>query len=132
MKQITNFIKEGLRINKNTKVKHITGGLDIQIKDTGKQFYHSIGKDQPIDDYAESADEAIVMIKRDSDDDDKFYWLTKLDNGNYQVTPDYYWKKYVKDGFLLINNQNNNKATEYYIKSMYNRNLILAKLKGNN
>ena len=129
MKQITSYIQEGLRINKNIKIKHIGGGLDIQIKGTKEQFYHSIGKNQPIDDYAESAKEAIVMIKRDSDDDDQFYWLTKLDNGNYQVTPGYYWKKYIKDEFLLINNQDNSKATERYIESMYNRNLILAKVK---
>ena len=129
MKQITSYIQEGLRINKNIKIKHIGGGLDIQIKGTKEQFYHSIGKNQPIDDYAESAEEAIVMIKRDSDDDDQFYWLTKLDNGNYQVTPGYYWKKYIKDEFLLINNQDNSKATERYIESMYKRNLILAKVK---
>ena len=57
MKQITSYIQEGLRINKNTKIKHIEGGLDIQIKGTDEQYYHSIGKDQPIDDYAESPED---------------------------------------------------------------------------
>ena len=132
MKQITSYITEGLRINKNIKIKkHIEGGLNIQIKNTDEQYYHSIGKDQPIDDYAESPEEAIVMIKRDSDDDDKFYWLKKLDNGNYQASLRYYWEKFIKGEFLLINHQDNSKATENYIKSMYNKQgLILAKVKG--
>ncbi len=101
MKDLKIFILEKLIINKDIKInKHIDND-NIVIEIDGKEYDYMIGDKLQIVDHAESPEEAIVMIKRDSDEGDRFYWLRPLDNGNYTASLDYYWVKYTKDNYLL-------------------------------
>lgn len=128
MKSLKHILLEKFIINKNTKInKHIDDD-NIIIEIDGKEYNYMIGDKLQIVDHAESPEEAIVMIKRDSDEDDRFYWLRPLDNGNYTASLDYYWVKYAKDDYLL-KSKSGIRYKESNIISTYNdQNMILCKV----
>jgi len=127
MKNLKDIILEKFVINKNTKInKHIDDNIVIEIN--GKEYDYMIGDKLQIVDHAESPEEAIVMIKRDSNEGDRFHWIKPLDNGNYRASLDYYWVKYDKDGYLL-KSKGGIRYKESNIISTYNdQHMILCKV----
>ena len=128
MKSLKHILLEKFVINKNTKInKHINDD-NIVIEIDGKEYNYMIGDKLQIVDHAESPEEAIVMIERDSDEGDRFHWIKPLDNGNYRASLDYYWVKYDKDGYLL-KSKSGIRYKESNIISIYNsQNMILCKV----
>ena len=128
MKSLKHILLEKFVINKNTKInKHIDDD-NIIIEIDGKEYNYMIGDKLQIVDHAESPEEAMVMIKRDSDEGDRFHWIKPLDNGNYTASLDYYWIKYTKDGYLL-KSKSGIRYKESNIISTYNdQNMILCKV----
>lgn len=134
MKQISNFIVEKLIINKNIKIENPKNndlGLTIEYK--GKEYNNSMGDNLPIDDYAESAEEAYTMIERDTTKNDKLYILKKLDNGNYKHiydSLDYFYKQYIDGNRLMKCDKSNTIHNKTTIKDIYNQGYIIVKVKG--
>ena len=134
MKQLNYFIQEKLKLNKDYKEpeKNKPEDLIIQIKD--KEYKYSIGPDLPIIDHAESYEEAITMIERDSEEGDRFHWLRPLENGNWTASPDFYWTKYIDNRWpeVLLKSSDGDKYKKENIESMYNtQHLILVKVEKN-
>ena len=130
MKEINCFIAEKLHINKNSKIinAHDLDSPGLTIIVDGKEYKDSIGDNLPIIDYAESYEEAIVMIERDSKEGDRFHWLKQLADGNMSASIDYYWRKYT-EGDWLIKSTAGTKYNKPNIELMYKRqHLILAKV----
>jgi len=130
MKTINNFITEKLRINKNSKIitSHDLDSPGLTIIVDGKEYKDSIGDNLPIIDYAESYEEAIVMIERDSKEGDRFHWLKQLADGNMSASIDYYWRKHT-EGDWLIKSTAGTKYNKANIELMYKRqHLMLAKV----
>lgn len=129
MKQITSYIREGLRINKNTKVDQ--SGLIIEYE--GEEYCHSIGDNLPIDDYAESAQEALEMIKRDTSEKDKLYILKKLDNGHYKPIYkdlDGYFTKDMNCNYSITCHKFHNTHNKSTIETIYIHGCIIVKING--
>lgn len=128
MNNLNQYILEKLKLNKDYDLPELNKLEDLIIEIAGKEYKHSIGENLPIIDYAETPEEAIVMIERDSEEGDRFHWIKPRDNGNWYGTPDFYWTKYTKDGFLL-QSKDGDKYKEYNIESMYNtQHLMLVKV----
>jgi len=128
MKSLKHILLEKFVINKNTKInKHIDDD-NIIIEIDGKEYNYMIGDKLQIVDHAESPEEAIVMIKRDSDEGDRFHWLKPLDNGNYTASLDYYWVKYAKDGYLLKSKSGIRYKKSNIISTYNDQKMILCKV----
>ena len=127
MKNLKDVILEKLVINKNTKInKHIDDNIVIEID--GKEYNYMIGDKLRIIDHAESPEEAIVMIERDSDEGDRFHWIKPLDNGNYTASLDYYWIKYTKDDYLLKSKSGIRYKKSNIISTYNDQKMILCKV----
>lgn len=141
MKSINNYITEKFKINSKTvkkeskpKEHHNSNNSDLVVEYDGEEYENSIGEDLPIDDYAESAEEAFVMIERDTTEKDKLYILKKLDNNHYQPIYkdlDGYFMKVPNDNYYRIRcdkfHNTHNKET---IKDIYKQGYIIVKIKG--
>lgn len=128
MKSLKHILLEKFVINKNTKINKHNDNDNIVIEIDGKEYNYMIGDKLQIVDHAESPEEAIVMIERDSDEGDRFHWIKPLDNGNYTASLDYYWVKCTKDDYLLKSKSGIRYKKSNIISTYNDQHMILCKV----
>lgn len=115
---------------------YLTESNSVEVFDPSKSKIHSDGKalvgaiyskDMKITDHAESYDEAVTMIERDCDKDDKLYFIrwNKITKCWENATVTFYWTKGSGDT-ILISSEGDEKSKETLKKNFNNTEYVLV------
>lgn len=99
-----------------------------EIRSDGKTLVGAIySKDMKITDHAESYEEAITMIERDCEKDDKLYFIrwNKIKKYWENPTVTFYWQKGSGDT-ILISSEGDKKSKETLKKNFNNTDYVLV------
>lgn len=101
---------------------------ESEIRSDGKTLVGAIySKDMKITDHAESYEEAVTMIERDCDKDDKLYFIRwdKLKKYWVNATVTFYWQKGSGDE-ILVSSEGDHKTKETLKKNFNDPNYVLV------
>lgn len=101
---------------------------ESEIRSDGKTLVGAIySKDMKITDHAESYEEAVTMIERDCDKDDKLYFIRwdKLKKYWVNATVTFYWQKGSGDE-ILVSSEGDYKTKETLKKNFNNGDYVLV------
>lgn len=127
MKDITRFINE----SNNTPIFMPDKS---EIRSDGKTLVGAIySEDMKITDHAESYEEAVTMIERDCEKDDKLYFIhwNKMKKYWENPTVKFYWQKGSGDN-ILISSEGDKKSKETLKKNFNNTDYVLVVVGKNN
>lgn len=121
MKNIKTFIIESTSVP-------VFDPSESEIRSDGKKLVGAIySKDMKITDHAESYEEAVTMIERDCDKDDKLYFIrwNKITHCWENATVTFYWKKGSGDT-ILVSSEGDEKSKETLKKNFNNVDYVLV------
>jgi len=121
MKNIKTFIIESTNVP-------VFDPSESEIRSDGKTLVGAIySKDMKITDHAESYEEAVTMIERDCDKDDKLYFIRwdKLKKYWVNATVTFYWQKGSGDE-ILLSSEGDYKTKETLKKNFNNGDYVLV------
>ena len=99
-----------------------------EIRSDGKTLVGAIhSKDMKITDHAESYEEAVTMIERDCDKDDKLYFIrwNKITKCWENATVEFYWQK-GSGNEILVSSEGYSKTKETLKKTFNNDDVVLV------
>lgn len=99
-----------------------------EIRSDGKTLVGAIySKDMKITDHAESYEEAVTMIERDCDKDDKLYFIrwNKIIKCWENATVEFYWQK-GSSNEILVSSEGYSKTKETLKKTFDNDDVVLV------
>jgi len=121
MKDIKNYILESNNVP-------VFDPSTSEIRSDGKTLVGAIySKDMKITDYAESYEEAVTMIERDCDKDDKLYFIrwNKITKYWENATVTFYWRK-GSGNEILVSSEGDSKTKETLKNNFNNADYVLV------